>query len=167
MFDHELTDVQCNANQQCISSSCITPTTGQPSKFPPDVTPASTAKGGWLLATEGSNYNVNTGSVPEAWFVDYAGKRTVNTRCIKVPELEFAGPNIAANTRYIFGSPHDSCCIAVFKNSECTNDQDPNQTIKWCNGEAAEGNQKPPTFDVYSWMVYGCTGLYDGQFVPS
>lgn len=169
----------CASSQACDRKLCLNAGTcigsggfdtlktapGTPSGgFPPTVTPASGPKSGWQLSFEQLDaYLANDFSLPKDWYMVYDGKRTVNTRCIGVGELEFAtiksfpkdslltfSTQILSQTR----SP-DSCCLALFEGTECNPGLTNLRHSFFCNGVTS---YKIP-FSAQAWMVYGCTGL--------
>lgn len=133
-------------------------------QFPPEVHPGTEYKGGWQISTNApSIYLVNTGTSPMDWFLTIDGKLTPNTRCIKIPEAPGPyTPQFLPTGAQMNFEMKDTCRIGVFKGSACENPYDETQS-KLYEGVLIAA---PLDFDVYSWMVFSCTGLYQ-EFSPS
>ncbi|KAK6534800.1 hypothetical protein TWF281_006100 [Arthrobotrys megalospora] len=151
---------KCAANQICKNGKC---TTAEP-KFPPSITPATSPKSGWTVDFPDSLYVENDISLPQDMYQIYNGKRTVNTRCILVGEVPFAGvKSIPKNSAFTFETMRepspDTCCVALFDGGIC-NPYAANVKSKMiCEG----GSDFVIPFETKAWQVYGCTGLWVGH----
>jgi len=105
-------------------------------------------------------------NLSESFYIVYAGKRTVNTKCIQVGEVPDTTVTILpANSELVFETKKepnpDTCYLALFDGIECTLDPAGVHSISYCDGASG----LPIPFSASAWMVYGYAGLWTGTYV--
>lgn len=153
-----------------VTTPAVVPVAAGPTVVPPTRTCTSDCGWQWVASGAWGQWSANSWSLPTPFFInDAQGQLTLNTDCVSPKEVDSSIDTIPANSGYgwedwpLGSDTADSCCLEYFANTGCQ--RVAGGFVDQCIGtvDEADTTTDHALFQVMSFRVYGCRGLWTGS----